>query len=180
MSKFKEDIDELMIYTKGKQMTHEEYTEIAERLGGKNFLVFGTGYDSDLWRKANEGGKTIFLENLEKWIPKDSTDVIKVDYTTKKPDYLELLENEDALMMKCLPKEVEDENWDIIFVDSPTGYSKHCPGRMQSIFTAMKIANENTLIYVHDCTRRVENKYTTHFLEIEKQFKKLRRCRIKS
>lgn len=175
-----DEIDRLVRRTKGHQMTREEYTEIAEKLGGKNLLVFGTGYDSDLWRKANGGGRTVFLENLDEWIPEGSTDVIKVAYTTKITDHAELLEKEDALTMGCLPDDILGGVWDVIFVDSPTGYTSDCPGRMQSIFTAMKVANEDTLIYVHDCDRIVEDTYTKHFLEIETQFRKLRRCRLKS
>lgn len=174
-----EKINELMIATKGKQMTREEYQEISSQLGNKNFLVFGTGYDSDLWRLVNRNGKTIFLENLEEWIPKNSEDVVKVDYNTVREDYQGLLLEQEKLEMKCLPESIANEKWDIIFVDSPTGYSKKCPGRMQSIYTASKLANKDTLVYIHDCNRKVEDTYSKHFFEIDKQFTKLRRCKIK-
>jgi hypothetical protein len=31
------------------------------------FLVFGLGYDSEIWSQVNCGGKTIFLENVQSW-----------------------------------------------------------------------------------------------------------------
>jgi uncharacterized protein (TIGR01627 family) len=158
-------------------MTSEEYQEITENLGEKNFLVFGTGYDSDLWRNANKKGVTIFLEHDDKWIPKDSNDVIKVKYTTTKPQYKDIIDDEKALTME-LPDIVKNTKWDIIFVDSPTGYSKKCHGRMQSIYAAKLLSDKDTLVYIHDCNRRVENLYSKTFFKIEREFTKLRKCRI--
>ena len=78
-----------------------------------------------------------------------------------------------------LPQQVLDTTWDVIFVDGPPGNKKRSHGRMQSIYTAYKLANKNTEIFVHDCNRPVEDTYTKHFFEIEKQLKKLRHCKRK-
>ncbi len=172
-----EEIDKVLRDTRGHQMSKEQYTHIANQLGNKNFLVFGTGYDSDLWRLANLNGRTLFLENLKEWIPEDATDVILVKYSTKISEYKELLQKPDKLYLK-LPKEVEDICWDVILVDSPTGYTRSCPGRMQSIYTASKLAKDNTLIYVHDCDRKVEGLYTDAYLKVLRQVGNLRECKL--
>ena len=37
----------------------------AARRRPANLLVFGVGYDSDVWTAVNCGGRTAFLENLQ-------------------------------------------------------------------------------------------------------------------
>lgn len=172
-------IDRQMRLTKNKQMTEEEYRYIASYLGSKNTLIFGTGYDSDLWRQANNHGNTIFLEDNDKWISHEN-DVYKVTYKTVLSDAEILLSNykktmNDNLLLLDLPQFVKDTKWDIIVVDAPAGNKLHLPGRMQSIFTAKKLSNKNTNIFVHDCDRKVEDLYTTEFLgKPKKQLTKLR------
>ncbi len=175
-------IDDIILKTKETQMTKEEYRHISSVLGDKNFLVFGTGYDSDLWRVANKNGKTIFLEHNEKWIT-NNLDTFKVEYTTKLSQHEELLKeykvrNYTRLALK-LPYFITEIKWDIILVDSPEGYthkgSNAVPGRMQSIFAAKQLASTNTKIFVHDCDRLVEDTYTKNMFTKEiKKFKKLK------
>jgi len=161
------------------QMTADEYRYIASFLGNKNFLVFGTGHDTPMWRYANKNGTTLFLENNKKWINPADTDVIYVTYTTKRAYHKKLLEEYfnnifDNLQMD-LPNEVCDTEWDCIFVDAPVGTTDKKPGRMQSIFTASILANENTDVFVHDCDREVEDKYSkAMFSNIIKDLTKLR------
>jgi len=50
-----------MSHVKNGQMQRYEYEHISNFLGDVNFLVFGTGYDSDLWRYSKRFGKTVFL-----------------------------------------------------------------------------------------------------------------------
>ena len=57
-----------MEVSKGNQMTEDEYRYIASFLGNKKFLVFGTGFDSNIWRFANKEGITLFLEHNSEWI----------------------------------------------------------------------------------------------------------------
>ena len=50
-------------------MSEQEYRVIADavvRRSPCNVLVFGTGYDSELWMKCNARGQTVFLEDSEK------------------------------------------------------------------------------------------------------------------
>mgnify|MGYP001577424079 FL=1 len=164
------------------QMTADEYRYIAEFLGDKNFLVFGTGHDTPLWKYANRNGKTLFLENNKRWINPTDTDVIKVTYTTKRAYHKELLQewhngNFSNLTMD-LPDEVTQTKWDCIFVDSPLGTTDKKPGRMQSIFTAWSFSIDTTDVFVHDVDRVVEDVYSkTMFSNVVKDLTKLRHVR---
>lgn len=151
---------------KKKQMTEEEYRYIASLLGDKNFLVFGTGHDSELWRYSNKNGFTVFLENNDEWID-EHNDIYKVTYNTRldQADFLlsEFKNGNTSNLEIRLPDFVTETQWDVILVDSPEGWAKHCPGRMQSLYAAYVLAKEHTHILVHDCDRYVEDLYTSEF-----------------
>jgi hypothetical protein len=168
-------LDELMSKVKKGQMERKEYEYISKLLGKKNFLVFGTGYDTDFWRLCNKDGFNLFLEHDQLWIPKNSEDVHLVSYNTDISKYQEYLEDLSLLEM-TLPNSVLETNWDVIFVDGPPGNKKTSFGRMQSIFTAWKLSNHQTDIFVHDCDRTVEDIYTKHFFNITCELVKLRHC----
>lgn len=164
------------------QMTAEEYRYIAEFLGDKNFLVFGTGHDTPLWKYANRNGRTLFLENNKRWIDPADTDVIKVTYTTKRAYHKELLEEWHngifSNLTMDLPDIVTQTKWDCIFVDAPLGTTDKKPGRMQSIFTAWALSTDTTEVFVHDVDRVVEDVYSkTMFLNVIKDLTKLRHVR---
>jgi uncharacterized protein (TIGR01627 family) len=172
-----------MVSTKNQQMTEEEYRYISTFLGNKNFLIFGTGFDSELWRYSNKDGVTLFLEHNDQWIL-NSNDTYKVKYTThKKRDSQRLLElykqNITNELNIDLPDIVLNTNWDIILVDSPEG-GKNChPGRMQSIYAAKHLSKLGTEIFIHDCDREVEDIYSkTMFNNLIKQLTKLRHYRV--
>lgn len=172
-------INHIIDKTQNTQMTTIEYQYMASFLHDKNLLVFGTGYDSDLWRYANRFGSTVFLEHNDKWIT-DEEDIYKVRYTThKKRDSKRLLElyKKDITneLLLDLPSIVYDYKWDIILVDSPEG-GKNChPGRMQSIYTAKILSSPGTNIFIHDCDREVEDTYSkTMFKNLKKELTKLR------
>jgi glucuronoxylan 4-O-methyltransferase len=179
---FEQLLSEKMEKSNHGQMTAEEYRYIAGFLGDKNFLVFGTGHDTPMWRYANRNGKTLFLENNKRWINPSDTDVITVTYTTKRAYHKELLEewrNEkfDNLKMD-LPDEVTQTKWDCIFVDAPLGTTDKKPGRMQSIFTAWSFSTDVTDVFVHDVDRVVEDVYSkTMFSNNIKELTKLRHVR---
>lgn len=68
-----ENIIELIVSPVDIQMTAKEYEYIADIVcsrNGCNLLVFGVGRDSALWLIANQGGKTVFLEDSDKWLDK--------------------------------------------------------------------------------------------------------------
>lgn len=173
------NIDTLMKVNKNSQMTKEEYIYICSFLSNANFLVFGTGNDSDYWRECNNKGYTIFLENKKEWIDSTKDDIIHVEYTCKLSEYKKLLEEYKNKQYNNLiiniPNELYKIEWDSILVDSPEGWGDICPGRMQSIFMASKLAKEKTNIFIHDCNRKVENIYSKEMFSKEiKMLKTLR------
>jgi len=179
----KKMISTLMEKTRSTQMTADEYEYISSFLGDKNFLVFGTGHDSDLWRYANQNGNTIFLEHNAEWIT-NNDDTFKITYTCNlRRDKEKLLDEYKTKNYTnftiSLPELVVDTIWDIILVDSPEGGGKkRHHGRMQSIYTASKLANKHTDIFVHDCDRYVEDVYSsTMFSKLIKELTKLRHYR---
>lgn len=163
-------IDNIILKTKKKQMTKEEYTYISSFLGDVNFLIFGTGYDSDLWRFVNKNGRTIFLENNPKWIL-NTEDTFLVEYTTKLTEaellLTEYVNGNDTRLRMQLPDIVLKTAWDFIFVDSPEGWNDNTPGRMQSIYAAKLLALSDTQIFIHDCDRYVEDLYSKKMFKSE-------------
>lgn len=147
----------------GKQMHREEYEYISSFIEkDANLLVFGTGRDTDFWKYQSKNA--IFLESEDEWIDKNNSSVFKVEYTTKRPEYKELLEeyksgNFQNLKMN-IPESVLNTKWDVIIVDAPNGSKEHSPGRMQSIYTASILSNTETDVFIHDVQRIVERKYS--------------------
>ena len=182
-STFEVMLEDKMQKSNHGQMTAEEYRYIGSFLCNKNFLIFGTGHDTPLWRYANNNGLCVFLENKSKWINKEDTDVYKVKYTTSRGQYKQLLreyQNNNYINLQIdLPDIVKNTEWDCIFVDSPVGTSDKQPGRMQSIFSASDLASSNTEVFVHDIDRIVEDVYTREmFSLIIKDLTKLRHVRL--
>lgn len=169
-------LDELMSKVRNGQMKRHEYEYISNFLGNKNLLVFGTGHDTDFWRFCNSNGTSTFLEHDKNWIPENSEDVFLVEYTTNISRYKEYIEDLNNLEM-ILPNKILETKWDVIFVDGPPGNKKTSPGRMQSIYTAWKLARSTTEVFVHDCDRTVEDFYTKYFFEIKNELVKLRHCK---
>lgn len=175
-------ISEVVEKTNGTQMTEEEYRYISSFLGNKNFLVFGCGYDTNLWRYANRNGYTIFLESNPDWIW-DSKDTFLVKYTTSLGKSNSLLldykSNKHEKLVMDMPEAVLDTTWDCIFVDAPPGGSKKHPGRMQSIFMAKKLSSKNANIFIHDCDRPAEALWSSEvFGEPSRQLTKLRHYKV--
>jgi uncharacterized protein (TIGR01627 family) len=151
------------------QMKPREYRAIADLViacAPANFLVFGLGRDTPLWKMANPGGQTVFLENVQEWIDishtnDPSTLVYKVSYTTKRTEWNTIQDDLSKLTMQ-LPPDVTSQKWDIILVDSPGGAFDTDPGRMQSIYTAAQLKPNH--IFLHDCNRPVEKFYFKKFI----------------
>ena len=174
--KYRQQIFEL-VKNNPHQLTIQEYSYITEVVGRKktsNFLIFGVGNDSNLWREINHNGTTIFIEDNQNWLSKvqencPEIEAYLVQYQTNRKDWLDLLEK-NSRGANCLSMEVPDRilqtKWDFIFVDAPAGYADETPGRMKSIYTAAKLALEtgNTDVFVHDCDRQVEAIYSGYFL----------------
>lgn len=156
------------------QATFEEYKLVHEVVSGRapcDLLIFGTGRDSSLWMETNAGGRTVFLEDVAKWVDfarekVPGIEIHEVRYRTIRALWPLLKRFPDLLMMKDLPAEVADTSWDVILVDAPRGSIWHRPGRMKSIYTASVLAGRGsaTDVLVHDCNRTVEREASDRFL----------------
>lgn len=157
--------------SKKQQLKGTILESMCESLGNANFLVFGTGFDSEFWVKSNPGGNTRFLESHESWVsfqPEEVKDVVTVvNYTTRFEEAMTQISDEHILKEfydKQVPGDVKSTHWNQILVDGPEGF-RGGPGRGQSIYAAMKLAGPDTVIYVDDCGRQVEQGYIKKYLQ---------------
>jgi glucuronoxylan 4-O-methyltransferase len=156
------------------QGVFEEYARLLDTIRAKapaKLLIFGVGKDSHIWVRANEGGKTVFIEHEPEWIAKTreqipGVEIIQVRYWTSRWQWRLLLHQPWLLRMTDLPDSVMKEKWDIIFVDSPQGGHWRRPGRMKSLYTASLLAKQSkgADVLVHDCDRHVEQVYSDQYL----------------
>jgi glucuronoxylan 4-O-methyltransferase len=131
-------------------------------------LVFGLGNDSLFWSNINRGGVTIFIEDDKDWFRKitDKSKGIKaclINYGTKRTDWKKYLED-TSLLDTTLPGDIEQEKWDVILVDGPSGWNDETPGRMKSIFLSSRLIKIPGDIFVHDSEREIEDIYSNKFL----------------
>jgi len=161
-------------------MTIKQYELIYKIIKTKypcNVLVFGLGEDSYLWKSANKGGNTIFIENIKSWGDKfPDLDVEIVNYKTTVLDFPNNL-NEEKLLLD-LSEDITKIKWDIVIIDSPVGHNPPCskgscklcsytnpaPGRMSSIFSASKLIHNNSIVIIDDINREIEKKSTEMYI----------------
>lgn len=155
------------------QATYEEYTLVHDVVVARapcDLLVFGVGRDSTLWLDANRGGRTAFLEDVAEWADYARREipgirVHAVRYRTLRIFWHILKHLPERLMMRGLPREVTEREWDVVLVDAPRGTRWYRPGRMKSIYTASVLADPSGGdVFVHDCHRRVEREASDRFL----------------
>ncbi|XP_002983636.2 glucuronoxylan 4-O-methyltransferase 3 [Selaginella moellendorffii] len=184
-------------YVSSKVIPQQTFDEIMMTVrvlaarGPCNFLVFGLGFDSVMWKTLNHGGRTVFLEETEDWIKQvtgknPDLEAYLVRYNTKLMDAGRLMDHARKnrngkcrpvqairnstckIALSYLPKKLYEVDWDVIMVDAPRGYFAEAPGRMAAIFSASVMArsrkNGTTDIYVHDVERPVERQYCEEFL----------------
>ena len=182
-------------------MKESEYKFVYNALISKapcNMLVYGVGFDSKLWIDVNKGGRTVFLEDNQKYIDimqadvrkaGHSLEVIKMDYQTvlfNAIEYLTDYEKDNSFFDLDLPPGIMDISWDIILIDGPKGGSLNktkfdytIPGRMKPIAFSSKLATRSkgtTIVLIHDINRLVEKVYCNKFFGLDyKTFKRIRR-----
>lgn len=152
-------------------LSTEQLKIISETLRRKTpckVLIFGLGNDSLFWSGLNRGGVTVFIEDNKDWFEKitrlsNAINAFLVHYDTQKKDWKMFLENTYLLNM-TLPDDIEKEKWDVIFIDGPSGWKDHQPGRMKSIVLASRLIGKPGDIFVHDCDREVEDAFCNKFL----------------
>ena len=157
-------------YNKNIQISKNVILDILENIKIQKtakMLVFGLGYDSNLWYYGNNKN-TYFVENNEKYIElnKDipETNIIKYDYKNINVKNSLLLNDKD-INNYLLPQKLLDLlPFDIILIDGPEGYMSSKPGRLLPCFWSYKyLSKKDTLIYIDDSNRILEsyciNKY---------------------
>jgi glucuronoxylan 4-O-methyltransferase len=169
------------------QLSVSEYHYVAGVIATRpaaRLLVFGVGNDSPLWLQVNQAGVTVFLEDSPFWAARaletiKVIDVRPVHYDTRRTDWESLLDSPPERLWLDLPNDVARASWDVILVDGPTGFADECPGRMQSIYTAARLARQGAAaeVIVHDCDREVERSYCERFLPREALVTELERLR---
>jgi IRX15/IRX15L/GXM len=87
-----------------------------------------------------------------------------VRYGTKRRDWQQHLDQPSLNRME-LPPEVAQGGWDLILVDGPAGWDDdQTPGRMESIYQAARLVKIPGQVFVHDCNREVEARFSDRFL----------------
>jgi glucuronoxylan 4-O-methyltransferase len=142
-----------------------------QKRGPCNLLIFGLGHDSEFYRRINQGGRTVFLENDEAWVKLVMTrfphlEAYLVHYKTTVAEWEKYLKNPEAFTT-TLPSQLNGVAWDIIFVDAPLSWKDFHPGRMESIRLASTLIHRPGDVFVHDCERRLEDLFTTKYLSAE-------------
>ncbi|KAI3976046.1 hypothetical protein MKX01_016729 [Papaver californicum] len=166
--------------------------DVLQLLSPCNFLVFGLGFDSQMWAAFNPRGTTLFLEEDPKWVQtvlKDASflHAHTVTYRTQLREADDLIKSyrkvpscspenayvngntECKLAVTSLPDEVYDKEWDLIMIDAPRGWFPEAPGRMGAIWTAAVMARNRkgpgvTHVFLHDMDRKVEKMFALEFL----------------
>ncbi|KAJ4828551.1 hypothetical protein Tsubulata_003642 [Turnera subulata] len=188
----------ILHYATSKITPQQSYGEISVTLDVLkarppcNFLVFGLGFDSLMWKSFNARGTTIFLEEDPKWVATvlktaPTLNAHTVQYRTQLQEADELLRTYKSepycspgkaylrgnfqckLALTGLPDVVYDNEWDLIMIDAPRGYFPEAPGRMAAIFSAAVMARARkgpgvTHVFLHDVDRKVEKTFAEEFL----------------
>jgi len=137
----------------------------------KKMLVFGLGYDSQMWYNMTNKN-TFFVEhnqdyiNLNKNINEDN--IIFYDYQgiTVKNSIKFINDNEFYKNFTIPNKLISQAPFDIILIDGPTGYDDNCPGRLLPVYWSKHLlSKKGTIIYIDDSNRKLEK------LSIQKFFK---------
>ena len=99
-----------------------------------------------------------------------------MEYGTTLSQWESLLHNPDLLGLD-LPEQISGQHFDVILVDGPAGHERHAelaggeaPGRMKSIYMASTLVAADGFVFVHDCDRVIEQRYTTEYLGAERLF----------
>lgn len=159
-----------LYYNKNIQMDKRIIQDIYDSLKlykNPKMLVFGLGYDSNLWYNITNKN-TFFIEHNQEYIDLNKEiaydHIIKYDYNDiSVSKSMNILKNnsfsKELEQYKIPEKLLEQKPFDIIIIDGPTGYNNECPGRLLPIYWSKNMLSKSgTIIYVDDSNRPLENK----------------------
>ena len=138
-------------------------SSILTKSPGCRLLIFGVGYDSQLWKTLNKDGETHFVESSLEWMSEALQKDPQLSISLLQPSNLTVA-NSGELSIRDLqtyppPKELTNTNWDVILVDGPSGYSADDPGRARTIYWASRLASSHTHVFVDDYDRPLERRF---------------------
>ena len=148
-------------YNANIQTTKVVINEVAQQIKkDTKMLVFGLGYDSELWYNLTDKN-TYFVEDNPAYISLnkniDPSHIIHHKYTgITVPSSFKL--SDQAIEAFKIPDDLLSLGpFDIIYIDGPTGWNDTCPGRLLPIYWSKKfLSKEGTLVYIDDSNRRLE------------------------
>lgn len=157
-------------YTKRIQLHTKVIQSILHEILGQNkkMLVFGLGYDSELWYNANGQKNIYFIENNINWIKLNKS--IPEKYII----YYEYKNISVKNSFNKTPKDIttypiptsilQNAPYDIILIDAPEGWNNDKPGRYIPITWSLEhLSNQYTSIYIDDINRPLENHILNSF-----------------
>lgn len=148
-------------YNSDIQTSKKVINDIANNSLDKKMLIFGLGYDSELWFNLLKG-QAYFIEDnqhyidLNKNIP--ASNIIKYQYkniNVKKSFNL----SDQQIETYIIPESIINLGpFDIIYIDGPTGSTKNSPGRLIPFYWSKTfLSKSGTIIYVDDSARLLES-----------------------
>lgn len=163
------------------QLDKEVIKDILINCENKKMLVFGLGYDSELWYNCTNKN-TFFVENdksyieLNKNIPKDNIIYYEYNKITVNKSLDLIKSNTNTLNYPIPQKIIEHAPFDIILIDGPNGSNKNSPGRLLPVHWSQNyLSKQGTIIYIDDVNRELEKKLVNkYFTNIPKKYFKQR------
>jgi hypothetical protein len=144
---------------------------------GMKLLVFGLGYDSEMWYHATNKN-TFFVENNEVYCKMNEKTINKKHIIKHNYDNITVAKSFALTLEQIkkyeMPSELKKNGpFDIILIDGPGGYNSSQPGRLLPCFWSTLLIKPHGNIYVDDSSRALEkhcinlffSKYTKVFLE---------------
>ena len=128
----------------------------------KKVLIFGLGYDSNLYYFANNKKNIWFVETNDEYIKLckeiDKKCVIKHDFSNITVKSSMTLSDEQIEKYPIPYILLKNAPYDIILVDAPVGSSDNAPGRLLPMYwTKECLSHSGTIVYADDTERKLEN-----------------------
>ncbi len=166
------------------QLTKSVINDILDNIIDKNkkVLVFGLGYDSLMWYKANGEKDIWFVESNDSYIKlnKDINPKYIIKYEYKHVSVKRSFVMKNSLIKSlAIPDElIKNGPYDLILIDGPWGGKSIAPGRLLPVYWSTNLLSKpETIIYLDDTNRELEtfliDKYLKNYKIIKKYSERL-------